>query len=229
MGPGCSVCWCAAARPRAVRAASFARRVVSKPGQALPPPTGTAAWPSGPSGALHTGGTWCTDGVRSPARPRHRPRARQSGPHTPGVLHAGGAWCTDGVRSPARPCHRPRARQPGPPDPPAPSTPAAPGVLMVFEARPGPAIAHGHGSLAPHTPASYTPAAPAVLCVLAPVSKPARALRTLRTLRTLRCPPRQWCLAADVWLGASARSSAWSCRWPRAPQPGPAAAHRCGR
>ena len=109
------------------------------------------------------------------------------------------------------------------PIPPASYTPAAPGVLMVFEARPGPATARGHRSLAPHTPASYTPAAPAVLCVLAPVSKPARALRTLR------CPPRQWCLAADVWLGASARSSAWSCRWPRAPQPGPTAAHRCGR
>ena len=55
-GPGCSVCPWAAARPRAVRAASFARRVVSKPGQAPPPPTGTAAWPSGPSGALHAGG-----------------------------------------------------------------------------------------------------------------------------------------------------------------------------
>ena len=38
-------CWClgAAARPLAVRAASFARRVVSKPGQALPPPPGTRA------------------------------------------------------------------------------------------------------------------------------------------------------------------------------------------
>jgi len=41
-----------AARPLAVRAASFARCVVSKPGQALPPPTGTAAWPSG---SLRTG------------------------------------------------------------------------------------------------------------------------------------------------------------------------------
>ena len=41
-GPGCSVCPWVAARPRAVRAASFARRVASKPGQALPPPTGTA-------------------------------------------------------------------------------------------------------------------------------------------------------------------------------------------
>ena len=49
---GCLVCPWAAARPLAVRAASFARRVVSKPGQALPPPTGTAAWPSG---SLRTG------------------------------------------------------------------------------------------------------------------------------------------------------------------------------
>ena len=68
VGPGCLVCPWAAARPRAVRAASFARRVVSKPGQAPPPPTGTAARPSG---ALHTGGTWCTDGAvrRLEARP----------------------------------------------------------------------------------------------------------------------------------------------------------------
>ena len=34
--PGRCVCRCVAARPRAVRAASFARRVLSKPGQALP-------------------------------------------------------------------------------------------------------------------------------------------------------------------------------------------------
>ena len=34
------------------------RCVVSKPGQALSPPTGTAAWPSGPSGTLHTSGAW---------------------------------------------------------------------------------------------------------------------------------------------------------------------------
>ena len=45
-GPGCSVCPWAAARPLAVRAASFARRIGSKPGQDLPPPTGTAAMPS---------------------------------------------------------------------------------------------------------------------------------------------------------------------------------------
>ena len=77
-GPGCFVCPWAAARPRAVRAASFARRVVSKPGQAPPPPTGTAARPSGPSGALRTSGAGCAGvwlGVssRSPARPC-RPR-----------------------------------------------------------------------------------------------------------------------------------------------------------
>ena len=64
------------ARPLAVRAASFARRVGSKPGQAPqasrrppigrgvcmlpaqapPPPTGAAGWPSGCSGTLHTCG-----------------------------------------------------------------------------------------------------------------------------------------------------------------------------
>ena len=52
-GPGRCVCRWAAARPRAVRAASFARRVVSRPGLAPPPPTSTAAGPSGaPSPAV---------------------------------------------------------------------------------------------------------------------------------------------------------------------------------
>ena len=42
---GCLVHPWAAARPLAVRAASLdARRVGSEPGQAPPPPTGTAAW-----------------------------------------------------------------------------------------------------------------------------------------------------------------------------------------
>ena len=83
-GPGCLVRPWAAARPRAVRAASFARRVVSKPGQAPPPPTGTAA---DPSGALHTSGAWSLmllgASPRSPARPRRRPRAPQPGPPDP--------------------------------------------------------------------------------------------------------------------------------------------------
>ena len=64
VGPGCLVCSCGAGLlgvpvgggPPAVRAASFARRVDSLSGQALPSATGTAARPSGPSGALHTGG-----------------------------------------------------------------------------------------------------------------------------------------------------------------------------
>ena len=89
-GPGCLVCPWAAARPRAVRAASFARRVVSKPGQAPPPPTGTAAWPSGPSGALHTSGAGSLmllgASTRCPARPRHRPRAPQPGSPDPNVV-----------------------------------------------------------------------------------------------------------------------------------------------
>ena len=73
-GPGRCVCRWAAARPLAVRAASFARRVGSKPGQAPPPPTGTAA---DPSGALHTGGAWLLMcyGVRCfEARPGSAPR-----------------------------------------------------------------------------------------------------------------------------------------------------------
>ena len=58
-GPGYFACPWAAARPRAVRAAILkARRVVSKPGQAPPPPTGTAARPSSSSGTLHTSGAW---------------------------------------------------------------------------------------------------------------------------------------------------------------------------
>ena len=72
VGPGCFVGPWAAARPRAVRAASFARRVVSKPGQAPPPPTGAAARPINPSGALHTcgaGSLMCGLARRLKARP----------------------------------------------------------------------------------------------------------------------------------------------------------------
>ena len=87
-GPGRCVCRWAAARPRAVRAASFARRVASKPGQAPPPPTGTAA---GPSGALHTGGA-CGSGVPGQALPP--PTGNAAGPS--GTLHTSRAWCADG-------------------------------------------------------------------------------------------------------------------------------------
>ena len=73
VGPAC---------PLTVRATSFARRVGSKPGQAPPPPTGTAA---GPSGALHTSGAWllvCGSVRRLEAWPcRHSPPPRR-GPAT---------------------------------------------------------------------------------------------------------------------------------------------------
>ena len=59
-------------------------------GQALPPPTGTAARHSGPFGALQTGGAWCAAwlgaSTRCPARPttthRHHSQAR---PHPVGL------------------------------------------------------------------------------------------------------------------------------------------------
>ena len=85
VGPGCgtgllSVPVGGGPPARLPRREPSARRVDSLSGQALPPPTGTAAWPSVPSGALHTGGTWCTDGVRSPTRPHRRPPALRPGP-----------------------------------------------------------------------------------------------------------------------------------------------------
>ena len=60
--------------------AAHAWCVVSKPGQAPPSPTGTAARPSAPSGALHTSGAWCAVGwlgasARSPSL--------APGPHLP--------------------------------------------------------------------------------------------------------------------------------------------------
>ena len=69
VGPGCLVCPWAAARPRAVRAASFARRVASKPGQAPPPPTGTAAAPSGALRTSGAGALMCGSVRRLDARP----------------------------------------------------------------------------------------------------------------------------------------------------------------
>ena len=89
-----------------------------------PPPTGTAAWPSGPSGALHTCGARCADG-----------------------------WFGALARCLASPRRRPRALQLGPPVPPAPFIPVGPGVLMGGLVRwlvvwPVPAAAHGHCSLA---------------------------------------------------------------------------------
>ena len=106
VGPGCSVCPWAAARPRAVRAASFARRVVSKPGQAPPPPMGTAAWPStlAASGVLM---------VFEPAPAPPPPMSTAAWPSVPsGALHTGGIWRAGVWRTGPR--HRPPALRPGP-------------------------------------------------------------------------------------------------------------------
>ena len=75
MVSACLVCPWAAARPLAVRAASFARRVVSKPGQAPPPPTDIAARPRRPRSGLRSGGA---DPVS--VRLSRRSRTSQPGP-----------------------------------------------------------------------------------------------------------------------------------------------------
>ena len=117
VGPGCLVCRWVAARPRAVRAASFARRVVSKPGQAPPPPTGTAARPSGPSGALHAGGAfgavWCRPGPATAHGHRGRPLRCPS--HRRRVV--ADVWWGVLFRFPARPRHRLPAPLQVPPGP----------------------------------------------------------------------------------------------------------------
>ena len=139
--PGCLVCPWAAARPRAVRAASFARRVASKPGQAPPPPTGTAAWPSG---TLHTGGACVA--VTSTARPyRMGTAAWVSGLSTQWRPVADVDWCVG-----SKPARALRAlRYP----PHGGACVAVRGWARRLEAWPGPApptgtAAHGFHSLA---------------------------------------------------------------------------------
>ena len=76
----------AAARPRDRHTrACGSEWSISKPGQAPPPPTGAAARPSGPSGALHTCGAGALIGAssRSPAMPHHRPPAPRQIPPAP--------------------------------------------------------------------------------------------------------------------------------------------------
>ena len=150
-GPGRCVCWSAAARPLAVRAASFARRVVSKPGQAPPPPTGTAARFSGLSGSLHTVGACVASKPGQAPPPPTGTAARFSG--LSGALHTVGA-CV--------------ASKPGQAPPPPTGTAARfsglSGALHTsgarfaeddsprLEARPGPATADQHRGLAPPPP-----------------------------------------------------------------------------
>ena len=157
--PGCLVCPWAAARPRAVRAASFARRVVSKPGQAPPPPTGSAAWPSGAQALLFCclWHRWCSGAV-GPGRPRDRHtrafgsewsilkpalalRTLRRSPHWRRLCRC--VWWSFPSKlghapPPARSPHTSLRlgvvdleARPCPPDPPAPSTPAALARLCV--------------------------------------------------------------------------------------------------
>ena len=164
--PGCLVCPWAAARPRAVRAASFARRVASKPGQAPPPPTGPAAWPSG---TLHTGGA-CVAVCGWVRRLEARPGPAAAHGHRSLALrtfHTGGA-CV-----------------------------AVCGWVRRLEARPGSAPPTGTAAW-PSGPS--TPAALVSLCVAGcVVSKPGQALPPptgtaadgFHSLaqQVLRCPP----------------------------------------
>ena len=144
----------AAAHPLAVRAASFARRVVSKPGQAPPPPTGTAARPRRPRGGLQSGGAGNDPAAREARRP-HFVRRRASKParalrslrHPP---HQWGLVCPWAAALPlgrAAWCAR-WAGLLGVPvggGPPARSPHASLRLGVVdLEARPGPAATHRH-------------------------------------------------------------------------------------
>ena len=94
--------------------------------QAPPPPAGTAARPSGPSGALHTSGAWCADVCLCVgSKPSQAPPPPTSTAARPSGLS--GALHTSGARSLmllgalacclARPRHRPPAPRPGPSTP----------------------------------------------------------------------------------------------------------------
>ena len=74
------------------------REPAARSGRSRSPPV-----PSGPSGALHTGGAWSTDvwfgaSPRSPDRPRHRPRAQRQIPLAPSTPAAFGVLTYGSVR-----------------------------------------------------------------------------------------------------------------------------------
>ena len=119
--------------------ADVARRIVSKPSQAPPPPTSTTARPTNSSGTLHTGGVcpFCAYPIQAPPPPTSTTADPPipAAPSTPVGLW----WLTllsASPRSPARPRRRPRAPQPGPPIPPAPSTPVWFVVTVRIPSRP---------------------------------------------------------------------------------------------
>ena len=80
VGPSRCVCRWAAARPRDRHTRAFGSEwSISKPGQALPPPTGTAA---APSGVLHTGGAAPPPPTRTAGRPSSGPCGAAPSPAT---------------------------------------------------------------------------------------------------------------------------------------------------
>ena len=139
---GC-VCRWAAARPRDRHTRAFgSESSISKPGQALPPPTGTSARLRGPRGSLNKGRClvcwWVIGVVLKPGQALRYP------PHRWGFS----LLCTS---HPGPAAHRHRGQAPRASR--CPQQRAVPGVLVGdrrrFEARPGPAPAHRHRSWAP--------------------------------------------------------------------------------
>ena len=119
--------------------------------------------PSGPSGALHTGGAWllmCGSACRLEARP---------GPATAHGHRSLAPPARTGTAS--RLCHRPRAPQRGPPGPPAPSTLAALGVSKPGQAPPPPPVP---------SVTLVKPSSPLLACALSSV-KPRTPLRGIHT------------------------------------------------
>ena len=83
--------------------ADVARRVISKPGQAPPPPTSTTARPTNSSGTIHTGGTVVADVARrvisKPGQAPPPPTSTTARPtNSSGTIHTGGTVVADVAR-----------------------------------------------------------------------------------------------------------------------------------
>ena len=96
--------------------ADVARRVISKPGQAPPPPTSTTARPTNSSGTIHTGGTVVADVARrvisKPGQAPPPPTSAAARPtNSSGAHHISGVLLGASSRSPSRPHRRPPAPQ----------------------------------------------------------------------------------------------------------------------
>ena len=135
VGPGCSVCPWAAARPRDRHTrACGSEWSISRPALALPPPTGTAAGPRHRPRAPQPDPA-ADHGHRSLVPPLARlggltsfgaaPRSPPVPSEPSGAFHTSGAWllmcglarrleARPGPATAAGPRHRPRAPQPGP-------------------------------------------------------------------------------------------------------------------